>query len=179
MDAREQKSTVTCSRVDGVGFNQPGEVAGVADVPLHGVKLCRHGRRLAILVGGKQRERIAEFGKLMYTFRMMSSSGQRFVQWLAAFRTLFNANPYLQLSRACLCGHDVLSTVLSNLNIEPFVVVSHVVRSRSEGGLQRRDRDRIQSEVLHKKLGFTRNRGGNVHTNERSKEVEVVRSSQN
>ena len=37
------------SREDGVAFNQPGEVAGVADVPLHGVNLRRHGRLLAIL----------------------------------------------------------------------------------------------------------------------------------
>ena len=40
----------------------------------------------------------------------------------------------------------------ANLNVEPFVVVSHVVHSGREGSLQRRDRDGIQSKVLHQKL---------------------------
>lgn len=40
------------------------------------------------------------------------------------------------------------------LDVEPLVEVSHVVEPGREGSLLRRDRDRVESKVLHEKLRF-------------------------
>ena len=175
------KYSIVLSRENGVALHQPGQVAGVADIALHGVYLRCHGWIGAILRSRNTSGRCEPIRKYIRCFHETSTvyiGEKTFIPQPFPWEHLYRSSP-TNCAAFFSFDRDVSCPLCANLDVEPLVVVGHVVVSGCKCCLLRRHRDRVQGKVLQQKLRCARSRcqEGSISTASMETGLDIVNLS--